>query len=142
MGECTGIGNQLVRYIWDMKPKSIDVPALPPNNQTYSQAVRVGDFLFVSGQLGIDPRTRCKVEGGIQAETRQAIDNIATILQAAGVGLDCVAKVAIFITDFSLLGPINEVYAPRFPHRPAKTTVEIARLDKVALIEIEVIASM
>jgi 2-iminobutanoate/2-iminopropanoate deaminase len=119
----------------------IEVPALPPNNATYSQAVRLGDLLFLSGQLGVDPSTRQLVEGGIQPQTRQAIDNLATVLAAAGSGLERVAKVNIFITDFSLLPAMNEVYAVRFPHRPAKTTVEIARLDKNALIEIEVIAS-
>jgi 2-iminobutanoate/2-iminopropanoate deaminase len=100
----------------------------------------MGDFVFVSGQLGIDPVTRELVGGGIQAETRQAIDNIATVLAAAGSALDRVAKVTIFLTDFSLLGQMNEVYARRFVQRPAKTAVEINRLDKGAIIEIEVIA--
>ena len=118
----------------------IDVPALPPNNATYSQAVRLGDVIFVSGQLGVDA-TRQLVPGGIQPQTTQAIQNIATILHAAGTSLARVAKVNIFLTDFSLLSAMNEVYAAHFPHRPAKTTVEIARLDKDALIEIEVIAS-
>ena len=102
--------------------------------------MRMGGLLFVSGQLGIHPSTRRLVPGGIQAETRQAIDNIATILRAAGSGLQFVAKVTIFITDFSLLGEMNEVYSTLFPHRPAKTTVEISRLDKDGLIEIDVIA--
>jgi 2-iminobutanoate/2-iminopropanoate deaminase len=123
------------------RPNPIAVPTLPPNNATYSQAVRLGDLLFVSGQLGVDPITRELVAGGMQAETRQAIENIATILAAAGSGLDLVAKVTIFITDFSLLGEMNEVYASRIQHRPAKTTVEIGRLDKDALIEIEIVAS-
>ena len=118
----------------------IDVPPLPPNNATYSQAVRLGDVIFVSGQLGVDPVTRQLVPGGIQPQTTQAIQNIATVLRAAGTSLARVAKVNIFLTDFSLLPAMNEVYAAHFPHRPAKTTVEIARLDKDALIEIEVIA--
>ena len=87
-----------------------------------------------------DPATRQLVPGGIPLQTRQAIDNIAAILDTAGSGLDRVAKVTIFLTDFSLLSAMNQVYAARFPHRPAKTTVEIARLDRDALIEIEVIA--
>ncbi len=118
----------------------IDVPQLPPNNATYSQAMRVGAFIFVSGQLGVDPATK-QLGDGIHHQTRQAIDNIATILAAAGSSLDRVAKVNIFITDFAWLPAMNEVYATRFPHRPAKTTVEIVRLDKDALIEIEVIAA-
>ena len=120
----------------------IDVPLLPANNTTYSQAVRLGDLVFVSGQLGVDPSSRELVDGGIQEQTRQAIDNVATILAAAGSSLDRVAKVSIFLTDFAWLRAMNEVYAVRFPHRPAKTTVEIARLDKDALIEIEVIAGV
>ena len=120
----------------------VDVPLLPANNATYSQAVRLGDLVFVSGQLGVDPSRRELVEGGIQEQTRQAIDNVATILAAAGSSLDRVAKVTIFLTDFVWLRAMNEVYATRFPHRPAKTTVEIVRLDKDALIEIEVIASL
>jgi 2-iminobutanoate/2-iminopropanoate deaminase len=124
-----------------LRPAPIEVPKVPPNNTTYSQAVRLGELIYVSGQLGVDPATRQLVAGGISQQTRQAIDNIATVLETAGSGLDRVAKVNIFITDFSLLGAMNEVYGRRFPHRPAKTTVEIARLDKDALIEIEVIAA-
>lgn len=120
----------------------IDVPLLPANNATYSQAVRLGNLVFVSGQLGVDPSSRELVDGGIQEQTRQAIDNVATILAAAGSSLDRVAKVTIFLTDFVWLRAMNEVYATRFPHRPAKTTVEIVRLDKDALIEIEVIAGV
>lgn len=121
--------------------EAISVPGLPPNNSTYSQAVRLGGLIFVSGQLGVDPTTRELVGPDIQAQTRQAIENIATILGAAGSSLSNVAKVNIFITDFSLLPGMNQVYAEYFPHRPAKTTVEISRLDKGALIEIEVTAA-
>ena len=120
----------------------IDVPLLPPNNATYSQAVRLGSLIFVSGQLGVDAGTRKLVDGGIQEQTSQAIDNLATILAAAGSSLERVAKVTIFLTDFAWLRAMNEVYAARFPHRPAKTTVEIVRLDLDALIEIEVIAAL
>jgi 2-iminobutanoate/2-iminopropanoate deaminase len=124
-----------------LRPAPIEVPSLPPNNPTYSQAVRLGGWIFVSGQLGVDPATGQLVAGGISQQTRQAIDNLAAILDAAGSGLDRVAKVSIFLTDFSMLSAMNAVYAARFLHRPAKTTVEIARLDKDALIEIEVIAA-
>ncbi len=122
------------------RPIPITCPDLPANNNTYSQAVRLGDLVFVSGQLGVDPSTRELVAGGIPEQTRQAIENVSTVLQSAGTALDKVAKVNIFITDFSLLPAMNEVYAKYFPHRPAKTTVEISRLDKGALIEVEVIA--
>jgi len=121
-------------------PRTIDVPGLPPNNATYSQAVLMNGLVYVSGQLGVDPATRELVEGGIQPQTRQALENISAILSAAGTSLARVGKVNIFITDFSLLGAMNEVYAQYFPQRPAKTTVEITRLDKGGLIEIEVVA--
>jgi 2-iminobutanoate/2-iminopropanoate deaminase len=123
-------------------PTPIPTPQLPPNNDTYSQAVRLGDVLFLSGQLGVDPATKQLAGPDIRTQTAQALANIRDILAAAGSGLGQVAKVNIFITDFSLLPEMNAVYAPHFPHRPAKTTVEISRLDKGALIEIEVIAAV
>lgn len=123
-------------------PHAIEVPGLPPNNATYSQAVVMNGLVYVSGQLGVDPATRELVEGGIQPQTRRALENIALILSAAGSSLARVGKVNIFITDFSLLGAMNEVYAQYFPQRPAKTTVEITRLDKGGLIEIEVVADV
>jgi 2-iminobutanoate/2-iminopropanoate deaminase len=125
-----------------IKPQPIETPQNPPNNTTYSQAARLGDFVFLSGQLGIDPSTRMVVEGGIKAQTRQALENVKSVLAAAGSALDLVAKVNIYITDFSLLSQMNEVYAGYFPHRPAKTTVEIVRLDQGGLIEIEVVAAL
>ena len=124
-----------------MHPDPIAVAALPPNNETYSQAVRLNGLLFVSGQLGVKPGTRELAGPGIAEQTRQALENIALILETAGSSLAQVAKVNIFITGFTLLPAMNEVYATYFPHRPAKTTVEIARLDLDALIEIEVISS-
>lgn len=124
-----------------LHPEPVAVDALPPNNTTYSQAVRLGDMLFLSGQLGIDPATRRLVEGGIEGQTRQAIENIITVLTAAGSSLDRVAKVNIYIRDFSALPQMNKVYGPYFKHRPAKTTVEITGLDQGALIEIEVVAA-
>ena len=124
-----------------MLPERIEVPGLPSNNSTYSQANRLGDLIFVSGQLGVRPGTKELVGPDISSQTRQALENIRTILEAAGSSLAHVGKVNIFITDFSLLGAMNEVYAQYFPHRPAKTTVEITRLDLGALIEIEVVAA-
>ena len=102
-----------------IRPTPVEVPLLPPNNTTYSQAVRLGELIFVSGQLGVDPATRQLVGGGISQQTRQAIDNIAAILDTAGSGLDRVAKVTIFLADFSWLSAMNQVYAARFPYRPA-----------------------
>lgn len=121
-----------------MQPTAISVPAMPPNNDTYSQAVRLGDLIFVSGQLGTRPDRTLPPD--FQDQVRQAIENIASILSAAGSSLEQVAKVNIYVTDFSRLGEMNVVYREYFRHRPAKTTVEISRLDKGAMIEIEVVA--
>ena len=122
-----------------MRPQVISVGQLPPNNDTYSQAIRLGDLIYVSGQLGVRPDG--SLAEGIAGQTRQAIENISTVLRAAGSELALVAKVNIFVTDFSRLTEMNEVYREYFKHRPAKTTVEIARLDRDAMIEIEVIAA-
>jgi 2-iminobutanoate/2-iminopropanoate deaminase len=122
-----------------MTPQPITVTALPPQNNTYSQAVRLGDVIYLSGQLGVRPDG--VLPGEFPAQARQAFDNVATVLKAAGSSLSLVAKVNIYITDFSRLREMNEIYPEYFPHRPAKTTVEIARLDKGAQIEVEVVAA-
>jgi len=131
--------------LWDrlkgMLPIPIAVAAIPPGNQTYSQAVRLGDLLFVSGQLGVDPATGALAPGGQVAEYRQALENIKTILEAAGSSLAHVAKTTVYMTDVDELGALNEVYGAYFPHAPAKTGVEVRRLSAGARIEIEVIAS-
>lgn len=119
-------------------PQPITVAAAPPVNNTYSQAVRLGDVIYLSGQLGVRPDGT--LAETFQAQARQAFENISTVLQAAGSSLSLVAKVNIYITDFSRLREMNEVYPEYFPHRPAKTTVEIVRLDKGAQIEVEVVA--
>ena len=122
-----------------MTPQPIPVPDLPANNDTYSQAVRLGNLIYISGQLGIRPGSG--LVSAFAEQTRQAIENIAAILRAAGSDLSRVAKVNIFVTDFSRLAEMNEVYREYFKHRPAKTTVQIACLDQDAMIEIEVFAA-
>src|SRR5438034_3194429 len=101
-----------------MHPTMIDVPGLAPANTTYTQTSMLGDLVFVSGQLGIDPATGRLVDGGIQPQTRQAIDNLIRCLTAAGTSLDKVAKVNLYLTDFSMIGAANEIYAQYFKHRP------------------------
>jgi 2-iminobutanoate/2-iminopropanoate deaminase len=120
---------------------SVAVPGLPPANNTYSQAMRLGDTVYVSGQLGIDPATGRLQPGGAIAEYRRALQNLRLVLDAAGSSLDRVVKTTVFMTDMSQLGPLNEVYAEFFPHRPAKTGVEVKGLALGARIEIEAIAS-
>lgn len=120
------------------QPIPVAVPAAPPQNDTYSQAVRLGDVIYVSGQLGV--RQDKSVPENFPDEVRLALENLRTVLEAAGSSLALVARVNIFITDFSRLSEMNAVYPEYFPHRPAKTTVEISRLDKGAHIEIECVA--
>jgi 2-iminobutanoate/2-iminopropanoate deaminase len=119
-------------------PIPVPVPAAPPQNDTYSQAVRLGNVIYVSGQLGVMPDKSLPESFG--DEVRQAIENVRIVLEAAGSALSLVARVNIYVTDFSRLNEMNAVYREYFPHRPAKTTVEISRLDKEARIEIEAIA--
>jgi 2-iminobutanoate/2-iminopropanoate deaminase len=122
-----------------LTPQPITVAAAPPQNETYSQAVRMGDVIYLSGQLGVRPDGT--LPGIFSEQVQQALENVATVLHAAGSSLSLVAKVNIYITDFSRLREMNEVYPKYFPHRPAKTTVEIAKLDKGAQIEVEVVAA-
>jgi reactive intermediate/imine deaminase len=124
-------------------PVVVSIPGLPPVNSTYSQAVRLGDLVYVSGQLGVDPATGKLVAGGAVAQYRQALQNVAQILEAAGTSMRRVVKTTIFMTDIEELTDLNRVYAEFFPDSPpAKTGVEVKRLALGGLIEIEVVAAV
>jgi 2-iminobutanoate/2-iminopropanoate deaminase len=120
----------------------IATPAVPPTNSTYSQAVRHGGIVYVSGQTGVDPATNELTPGGQVAEYRQAIRNLEAILRSAGSSLDLVIRNTIYMTDVSQLADLNQVYAEFFRHRPAKTGVEVKALAMGASIEIESIAAV
>ncbi len=106
----------------------------------YSQAVEAGDMVFLSGQLPIDPATGVMPEG-IQAQTRQAFENIKAILAEAGCTVDNIVKTTVFLADMSLFGEMNEVYAQQFGSAfPARSAFAVKELPKQALVEIEVIA--
>lgn len=108
----------------------------------YAQAVTVNGFVFASGQLPINPATGAFPEG-IQEQTRQSLTNVKAILAEAGVSMDQVVKTTVFLSDMNNFGAMNEVYATFFQegNYPARSAVEVARLPKDALIEIEVIAA-
>ncbi len=107
----------------------------------YSQAIRVGKFLFVSGQIAIDPETGELVGGGIKEQAKRVIENIKAILEAAGYTLDDVVKVTVYLKDIKHYKDFNEIYAQYFKHNPpARVVVEVSRLPKDALLEMEVIA--
>jgi 2-iminobutanoate/2-iminopropanoate deaminase len=113
----------------------------PFEGAPYSQAVVHGDLVFVAGQLGIDPATNQVVEGGIEAQTERAMENVGAILAEAGTSLANVLKASIFIVDFADFPALNEVYARYVgPDFPARATVQIAGLPSGALVEIEVVA--
>lgn len=106
----------------------------------YSQAVRVGNLVFTAGQVGIDPATGKLVEG-TAAQTRQAMQNLKAILEAAGSSLDRVVKTTIFVADLNDFAVVNEVYGSFFTDAPpARSTVQVARLPLDARVEIEMVA--
>jgi len=102
---------------------------------------RAGNLLFVSGQIPVDPKTGDVVKGGIREQTRQVLENIKAVLEAAGYGLSDVAMAFVFLADLSLFGQFNEVYAEYFREKPpARVTVQAAGLPRGVLVEIAVIA--
>jgi 2-iminobutanoate/2-iminopropanoate deaminase len=107
----------------------------------YSQAVRANGFIYISGQGAIDPATGALVEGGIAEQTARALDNLKAIVEAAGSSLDHAVKVTVFLKDMNDFAAMNEVYARYFPkNKPARTTVEVARLPLDLRVEIDMIA--
>ena len=109
----------------------------------YSQAVKVGDLMFTSGQVPIDPETGAVVEGGIQEQARQSLNNIKAILNAAGTNMGAVVKTTVFLQDMNDFAAMNEVYAQFFQEPyPARSAVQVGRLPKDALVEIEAIAQL
>ncbi|PZD94871.1 deaminase [Paenibacillus sambharensis] len=108
----------------------------------YSQAVKVGGLLFTSGQIPLKPDGTL-VEGGIGEQTHQVFRNLQAVLAAAGAGLNDVVKATVFIKDMNQFTELNAIYAEYFgAHKPARSTVEVARLPKDVLVEIEFIASI
>lgn len=107
----------------------------------YSQAVRVGDFVFTAGQIPLDPATGQMVEGGIEVQARQALTNVSAVLEAAGTSLSNVVKTTVFLADMGEFQAMNSVYAEFFPDAPpARSAVQVAALPLRARIEIETIA--
>ena len=126
-----------------MKRSVVHTDKVPPARVPLSQAIKVGDWVFASGQLGMDPRTGRLAEGGIRAETRQVCENLKAVLEAAGSSLGKVVKVTIYLADVAELMPMNEVFAAYFPQDPpARTTFQAAALIAGARVEIEAIATV
>jgi 2-iminobutanoate/2-iminopropanoate deaminase len=120
-----------------MGVEPIRTPSAPPVAGPYSPAVRAGDFVVLAGQVGFDA-SGTLVAGGIDAETRQVLANIASVFDDVGAGWGDVARATIFLTDLGNFGTVNALYEGAIgPHRPARTTIGVAALPAGALVEIE-----
>jgi len=122
--------------------KIINTPNAPAPIGPYNQAVLAGNTLYISGQIPIDPKTGNLIEGDIQKETKQAMENLKAILTEAGMTFENVVKASIFIKDMHQFSQINEVYGSYFNAEtaPARETVEVANLPKFVNVEIAMIA--
>ena len=126
-----------------MKRRVVHTDKVPPARVPLSQAIQVGDWVFASGQLGMDARTGRLAEGGIRPETRQVCENLKAVLEAAGSSLAKVVKVTIYMADLGELMAMNEVFSAYFPTEPpARTTFQAAGLVAGARVEIEAIATV
>jgi 2-iminobutanoate/2-iminopropanoate deaminase len=123
--------------------ESVSTPSAPAAIGPYSQAIRAGSFLFVSGQIPLDPETGVMVEGDVTVQTHRVFRNLAAILEAAGSSLDRVVRVGVFLADMNDFAAMNDVYSTYFTSpAPARATIQAARLPKDARVEIDVIAEV
>src|SRR5476649_2462916 len=121
-----------------MKRQVVHTDKVPPAKVPLSQAIRTGEWVFASGQLGMDPKTGRLIEGGIKAETRQVCENLKAVLEAGGASMESIAKVTIYMADLGELMAMNEVFSTYFPKDPpARTTFQAAALVAGARVEIE-----
>jgi 2-iminobutanoate/2-iminopropanoate deaminase len=109
----------------------------------YSQAIKAGGFLFSSGQIAIDPATGQVIEGDVAAQTERVMRNLAAIVKAGGLSMQRVVKTTVYLKSMGDFATMNEIYGRHFgEHRPARSTVEVARLPKDVFVEIDVIAEL
>jgi len=121
--------------------KIISAKHAPAALGPYSHAVQAGNFVYTSGQIPLDPATGKMVEGGIEAETRQALKNLEAVLHAAGADFSHVVKVMLFLTDLADFATVNGIYAETFSENPpARSCVQVAALPAGARVEIEAVA--
>ena len=122
--------------------QAVSTPTAPAAIGPYSQAIVAGTMLFLSGQIPLDPATGNLVAGGIEPQTHQVFKNIGEILKAAGASFDQVVSATVYVADLGDFAKVNEIYATYFSSpAPARATVQVARLPKDALVEIQVVAS-
>ncbi len=124
-----------------MTVRAISTKDAPAAIGPYSQAIRAGDYLFISGQIPLDPVAGAIVEGDIAAQTHQVFHNLGAILTAAGASFDRVVKTTVYLADMSDFAAMNGVYAGYFPApAPARATIQAARLPRDVRVEIDLIA--
>lgn len=123
--------------------QAISTLSAPAAIGPYSQAIKSGNLLFLSGQIPLDPATGALVDGGIEEQTRQVFTNIGAILDAAGLSFDAVVSATVYVMDMNDFAKVNAIYAMYFSSpAPARATVQVARLPKDALVEIQVVAAL
>jgi 2-iminobutanoate/2-iminopropanoate deaminase len=124
-----------------VKKRVVQTDKAPKAIGPYSQAIQAGDFLFLSGQIPLDPRTGELVKGDVGQQTKQVLENIKGVLESQKLGMEDVVKVTIFLKNIANFNQVNEIYSTYFPtSQPARSTVEVARLPRDVEIEIEAIA--
>jgi 2-iminobutanoate/2-iminopropanoate deaminase len=124
-----------------MNRKVVHTEKAPKAIGPYEQAIKVGDFVYTAGQIPIDPKTGALIEGGITAQTRQVLENLKAVLEAAGSSTERVVKATVFLRHMADFPAMNEVYAEYFSSaKPARSTVAVAELPRGALIEIDLVA--
>jgi len=125
----------------DMTKKVIQTDKAPKAIGPYSQAIQAGNFLFLSGQIPLNPKTGELIQGDIREQTQQVLENIKRILESQGLRMENMVKSTIFLKDIANFNQVNEVYGNYFPSSPpARSTVEVSKLPRNAEIEIEAIA--
>ena len=123
--------------------QAVSTPAAPAAIGPYSQAIRAGSLVFVSGQIPLDPETGTLIEGDVTLQTHRVFRSLAAILEAAGSSLDRVVRATVYLADMNDFAAMNDVYGTYFSSpAPARSTVQAARLPKDARIEIDVIAEL
>ncbi|MBP2114632.1 RidA family protein [Paenibacillus silagei] len=123
-----------------MTKKQVATKKAPGAIGPYSQAIVAGNWVYTSGQLGMDPET-AELPGSVQEQARQSLNNVKAILEEAGASMDQVVKTTVYLKDMNDFAAVNEVYSTFFTEPyPARSAVEVARLPKDALVEIEVVA--
>ena len=121
--------------------EAVATDAAPRAIGPYSQAVKAGGLLFSSGQIPLDPATGQLVDGGIEAQTRRVMDNLASVIAAGGAAMSDVVRSTIYLADLADFAVVNEIYGSYFePPAPARVTVQVARLPRDARVEIDAIA--